>query len=75
MPFSRPGSSVPHSSKPWIRTSVSDLELKKLLYDEQQRQIEDDIVPPGIFSKPALEPDVYVEDGDVWTVVGETKVY
>ena len=45
------------------------------LYDEQQRQIEDDIVPPGIFSKPDLEPEVYVEGGDVWTVVGESKVY
>jgi hypothetical protein len=55
--------------------SLTDLELKKLLYDEQQRQIEDDIVPPGIFSKPDLEPEVYVEGGDVWTVVGESKVY
>ena len=55
--------------------SLTDLELKKLLYDEQQKQIEDDIVPPGIFSKPEMEPDVYVEGGDVWTVVGDTKVY
>ena len=55
--------------------SLTDLELKKLLYDEQQRQIEDDIVPPGIFSKPDMEPEVYVEGGDVWTVVGDTKVY
>ena len=55
--------------------SLTDLELKKLLYDEQQRQIEDDIVPPGIFSKPDMEPEVYVEGGDVWTVVGDVKVY
>ena len=56
-------------------TSLTDLELKKLLYDEQQKQLEDDLVPAGIFSKPELEPEVYVEGGDVWTVVENTKVY
>ena len=55
--------------------SLTDLELKKLLYDEQQQMIEDDIVPPGIFSKPDMEPEVYVEGGDVWTVVENTKIY
>ena len=55
--------------------SLTDLELKKLLYDEQQKMIEDDMVPAGIFSKPTNEPDVYVEGGDVWTVVKDTKVY
>ena len=56
-------------------TSLTDLELKKLLYEEQQKQIEDDIVPAGIFSKPENEAEVYVEGGDVWTVVENTKVY
>ena len=56
-------------------TSLTDLELKKLLYDEQQQMIEDDIVPAGIFSKPDIEQEVYVEGGDVWTVVEQTKVY
>jgi len=55
--------------------SLTDLELKKLLYDEQQQMIDDDMVPAGIFSKPTDEPDIFVEGGDVWTVVGESKVY
>ena len=55
--------------------SLTDLELKKLLYDEQQQMIEDDMVPAGIFSKPDNEPNVYVEGGDVWTVVDDAKIY
>ena len=55
--------------------SLTDLELKKLLYDEQQQMIEDDMVPAGIFSKPDNEPNVYVEGGDVWTVVDNAKIY
>jgi hypothetical protein len=55
--------------------SLTDLELKKLLYDEQRKMIEDDVLPAGIFSKNIDEPEVYVEGGDVWTVVKETKVY
>jgi hypothetical protein len=55
--------------------SLTDLELKKLLYDEQQQMIEDDMVPAGIFSKPTDQPDVYVEGGDVWTVVDKAKIY
>ena len=54
--------------------SLTDLELKKLLYDEHIQLIEDDLVPAGIFSKPN-EDEVYVEDGDVWTVVKDSKVY
>ena len=54
--------------------SLTDLELKKLLYDEQQQIIEDDLVPAGIFSKPD-EDEVFVEDGDVWTVVEGSKIY
>jgi len=55
--------------------SLTDLELKKLLYDENQQMIEDDLVPAGIFSRPDTEPNIYVEGGDVWTVVESTKVY
>ena len=28
-----------------------------------------------IFSRPDNEPNIYVEGGDVWTVVESTKVY
>ena len=54
--------------------SLTDLELKKMLYDEQQQMIEDELVPAGIFSKPE-DDKIFVEDGDVWTVVEGSKVY
>ena len=54
--------------------SLTDLELKKLLYDEQQQVIEDDLVPAGFFAKDD-EPEVFVEGGDIWTVVDRTKIY
>ena len=55
--------------------SLTDLELKKMLYDEQQQMIEDELTPAGLFNSNPDEPEVYVEGGDVWTVVGDTKVY
>ena len=54
--------------------SLTDLELKKMLYDEQQQLIEDELTPAGIFNNED-QPEVYVEGGDVWTVVGDSKVY
>ena len=54
--------------------SLTDLELKKLLYEEQQKVIEDDLVPAGFFAKDD-EPEIFVEGGDIWTVVEGTKVY
>ena len=54
--------------------SLTDLELKKMLYDEQQQIIEDDLVPAGYFDIEE-EPEVFVEGGDIWTVVDNTKVY
>ena len=54
--------------------SLTDLELKKMLYDEQQQMIEEELTPAGIFNREE-QPEVYVEGGDVWTVVGDTKVY
>ena len=48
--------------------------MKKLLYDEQQQMIEEELTPAGIFNNEE-QPEVYVEGGDVWTVVGDTKVY
>ena len=44
-----------------------------MLYDEQQQMIEDELTPAGLFASD--EEEVYVEGGDVWTVVGDTKVY
>ena len=55
--------------------SLTDLELKKMLYDEQQQMIEDELTPAGLFNTSLDEPEIYVEDGDVWTVVEGSKVY
>jgi hypothetical protein len=55
--------------------SLTDLELKKMLYDEQQQLIEDDMVPFGIIDDGNRGPDVYKEGGDVWTVVDDVQVY
>jgi hypothetical protein len=54
--------------------SLTDLELKKMLYDEQQQLIEDELTPAGIFNNED-QPEVYVEGGDVWTVVDGSKIY
>ena len=55
--------------------SLTDLELKKMLYDEQQQMIEDDMVPFGIIDDGQPTEQTYKEGGDVWTVVDNVKVY
>jgi hypothetical protein len=45
-----------------------------MLYDEQQQMIEEELTPAGIFNTEE-QPEVYVEGGDVWTVVDGSKVY
>jgi hypothetical protein len=55
--------------------SLTDLELKKLLYDEQQQMIDDDMVPFGIIDDGSDIPDSYKEGGDVWTVVEDVNIY
>ena len=55
--------------------SLTDLELKKMLYDEQQQMLEDELTPAGMFDANSDEPEIYVEGGDVWTVVEGSKVY
>ena len=55
--------------------SLTDLELKKMLYDEQQQMIEDDMVPFGIVDDGREVEQTYKEGGDVWTVVDNVKVY
>ena len=55
--------------------SLTDLELKKLLYDEQQQMIDDDMVPFGIIDDGHEKPETYKEGGDVWTVVDDVQIY
>ena len=55
--------------------SLTDLELKKLLYDEQQQMIDDDMVPFGIIDDGDQKPQTYKEGGDIWTVVDDVQVY
>ena len=55
--------------------SLTDLELKKMLYDEQQQMIEDDMVPFGIIDDGTDEDKTFKEGGDVWTVVKDVQVY
>jgi hypothetical protein len=46
-----------------------------MLYDEQQQMIEDDMVPFGIIDSGEHIPETYKEGGDMWTVVGDVKLY
>lgn len=55
--------------------SLTDLELKKMLYDEQQQMIDDDMVPFGIIDDGSYNPESYTEGGDIWTVVGDVDIY
>ena len=58
---------------PWFE-NLTNKELKKMLYDEKQKMIDDEVVPAGIFDTKD-QPEQYHEGGDVWTVVGDTKIY
>jgi hypothetical protein len=55
--------------------SLTDLELKKMLYDEQQQLIDDDMVPFGIIDDGTDVPESYKEGGDLWTVVNDVQIY
>jgi hypothetical protein len=55
--------------------SLTDLELKKLLYDEQQLLIDDDMVPFGIIDDGNESPETFKEGGDIWTVVDDVQIY
>ena len=55
--------------------SLTNLELKKMLYDEQQQLIEDEIVPFGIVDDGQNQDNTYTQGGDVWTVVPDVKIY
>jgi len=55
--------------------SLTDLELKKMLYDEQQQMIDDDMVPFGIIDDGTDNPESYTQGGDIWTVVGDVDIY
>ena len=55
--------------------SLTNLELKKMLYDEQQQLIEDEIVPFCIVDDGQNQDNTYTQGGDVWTVVPDVKIY
>ena len=55
--------------------SLTNLELKKMLYDEQQQLIEDEILPFGIVDDGQNQDNTYTQGGDVWTVVPDVKIY
>jgi hypothetical protein len=46
---------------------LTDRQVKELLYAEQQKTIEDDILPPGIFDTGQNNTESFVDaDGDRW---------
>jgi hypothetical protein len=45
---------------------LTDRQVKQLLYAEQQKQIEDDILPPGIFDAGQNEESFVDSSGDRW---------
>ena len=46
---------------------LTDRQVKELLYSEQQKKIEDDILPPGIFDTGQNNTESFVDaDGDRW---------
>ena len=55
--------------------SLTNLELKKMLYDEQMMMAEDDMVPFGIIDDGSPVKDSFREGGDTWTVVDEVNFY
>jgi hypothetical protein len=55
--------------------SLTDLELKKMLYAEREQMAEDDMVPFGIIDDGSPTTHSYSEGGDIWTVVGDVDIY
>ena len=54
----------------WFSTTqmfeeFTDANVKQMLYEEQMKQIEDDMVPFGVIDN-GMDPNVEVVDGDVW---------
>ena len=46
---------------------LTDIDIRRKLYDSQMRQIEEELTPFGILSS-GLEEEEFVESGDLWTV-------
>ena len=44
----------------------TDVDVKKMMYEEQMRMIEDDVLPFGEIDN-GLDRNIEVIDGDVWT--------
>jgi hypothetical protein len=49
-------------------THLTDYQVKNLLYSEQQKLIEDDILPVGVFGKHADDTSFVDSTGDRWFV-------
>ena len=49
--------------------NLTETQVKDLLYSEQQKMIEDDLLPPGVFGDPNREEETFVDtNGDRWYV-------
>ena len=47
-------------------TNITDKQVKDLLYSEQQKLIEDDLLPAGVFGTDGVEESFVDKDGDRW---------
>ena len=47
-------------------TNITDKQVKDLLYSEQQKLIEDDLLPAGVFGTDGIEESFVDKDGDRW---------
>jgi hypothetical protein len=57
------------TTNPYFR-DLSDVKLRESIFANRIKQIEDDLVPFGFIDdgRGSIEPQSYVEDGDLWTV-------
>jgi len=47
--------------------NLTETQVKDLLYSEQQKMIEDDLLPPGVFGDSYREEETFVDtNGDRW---------
>jgi hypothetical protein len=48
-------------------TDLTDIDIRKKLYDGQMKQIEEELTPFGIIMN-GTEEEVFVDSGDLWSV-------
>jgi hypothetical protein len=51
---------------------LTDIDIREKLYDNQMKQIEEELTPFGLIIN-GTEEETFIEDGDLWTIVKDSN--